>query len=1659
MTFKNIKVPTKLIKIATCAVLISSAALPYYAVDRGIQSVGAETKSLDFNENEWEHLGAGTVSYTTSATLVDFNSEGQICLYNNGDLIKKVDVDFKRYEYMLIANGGVYIYDNVNKTIIMEGERSNYAYLLDPLSDREYGFGSLITTIRTSWTLYRKAKNTAPTTKVTSFNQTPVIDRKMSVTAGGIVTDADKGDKVTLKYAIDKGAERVGHTLIADGTEQPFSLLVIDNEKISAGLHYFEVWSEDDKGNISDKELVSFYAEKTYGPPSIQVKLKNKVLVVSKKEGFNTVTFLGTVKDEDIDDELTIKYELNHGKSKTITTVTADGTDQAFEHSITVDDEYYKGLNYLYVWAEDNQGHTTEKKELYFVLDETAPNINVTNIKDGQLFPGEIIPNIEFSDEYTHYTDIIESIKLDGAEYKKGTPITTVGEHTLEIEATDKVGNMGTKKVAFKINTPPTIVKNIDDQTTQKQKEINIDLSKYFQDAENAPLSFTAFSDNENVVTATVEDSILKLKGMKQGVANIIVQANDGHSDSEVISFATKVDTRPPALSFDNSKLVLLDETAGFDLDGKVEDKDIEDVVVKGNFNNIQKDVTIATTGNKDAWQLHWSASELPLGVYDTLKVTADDGFGGTDSISYPNLIIKVKGIADEYKKALNKYADDISKHVEDVTVNEHGTLLDAYYAIADVKDDATSTNLKDAKTKVDLIAEGDLKTSYLNELTTQAWNFTSQNLSTVDKEILELAGLTNIQTDSLSDYQTKGQQYKNDTMAITLVDEFTKADLQKVIDNVNNVSKALQTKDLADWYALQESALDLVIGHYQSDLLNTIQANVLSYIEKDTTVLTIDVLDKFFAISGETKNEWEYQTYLVDVIKSLKEDLKKSHIVEMVSKVDAINNVLKSGMEEPSKQAISEYLQGVSELVNGNYKDGKESLADSLKLAYLVKYPEQHDKEDFDRLGLEIKEDNIPSYYNKLEQYVDLIGAEHFTVKDAQDIIKAVDASLEAIKSPTDDNIQSMKDSIDGVKDGDKLFHDFMDKLKDAILDIAINNPNELTNDQLKELFGDFIVDDNLNEYQGNLEQYKKDKGKALTQEDIQLVIKATNTVIKAEQEKTLAAVEQAKVIVDKLLEGNLKDALLDRLDKVVIGIITNDTSNMTQEDLEYLGTENIRPELDNDYKHALGNAKAATKSEIQAVVNTVNQLVDSLVDWSHANLSKLAKLKEDLPNGDFKHEIGDYIEVLEDFRIAMNDFEATALDKANTTIEMLPIAPYKTLLNPSQNALNKLLSAKKDLDKASKDGALTAIEEMANNTVKDEMITKWKELHLEYINNRLNEADISALEDLDIKKLNTEYEKDYLDALKQYAEDKGSALTIEDIQLVIDVVNAVNKAKEKKNNELVKEAQTLIKTMIDGELKTSFTKEMSSLYNVLNPSYPVDKDWLEYVQKNSTIVTEADLIKAALKDVNGKYIDDYREALESYTKDKGSLLTKDEIQKIIDAVNALRKALDNKNATDIQNLKEVISSLGDGELKNKYLEKLEALQVSIGYITPSNILEIQKESTVDMQIQFDSSSSNVVIMKVKATPDKVLNNATLTIFAEDKNSKQVLKTIKLGKLKAGKTVVKNYKVLLKDGRNYNVTASLIDDKNKILAKNKINAKDLKKYLFLENVSKEINK
>lgn len=116
------------------------------------------------------------------------------------------------------------------------------------------------------------------------------------------------------------------------------------------------------------------------------------------------------------------------------------------------------------------------------------------------------------------------------------------------------------------------------------------------------------------------------------------------------------------------------------------------------------------------------------------------------------------------------------------------------------------------------------------------------------------------------------------------------------------------------------------------------------------------------------------------------------------------------------------------------------------------------------------------------------------------------------------------------GGKSPEYLFEFTYDKFSSIIKD-----PGNTTTDDLIDNGIENVIPDYEKEYQDALEQYQEDKGSDLTKEDVQLVIDAINAVKKAEKNPTYENIDSALNLVNKLVNGKLKDSLNDRL-KVLV-------------------------------------------------------------------------------------------------------------------------------------------------------------------------------------------------------------------------------------------------------------------------------------------------------------------------------------------------------------------------------------------------------------------------------------------------------------------------------------------------------------------------------------------
>ena len=112
------------------------------------------------------------------------------------------------------------------------------------------------------------------------------------------------------------------------------------------------------------------------------------------------------------------------------------------------------GVWYLHLKASDYAGNFTQKVYGPYKKDSVQPEIIFENLYDSQLVEEEILPEITVTDECSG----IKNIKylLDGETWNR-EKITAKGNHTLEITAEDRAGNIRTETIEFSIYHAVTV--------------------------------------------------------------------------------------------------------------------------------------------------------------------------------------------------------------------------------------------------------------------------------------------------------------------------------------------------------------------------------------------------------------------------------------------------------------------------------------------------------------------------------------------------------------------------------------------------------------------------------------------------------------------------------------------------------------------------------------------------------------------------------------------------------------------------------------------------------------------------------------------------------------------------------------------------------------------------------------------------------------------------------------------------------------------------------------------------------------------------------------------------------------------------------------------------------------------------------------------------
>ena len=263
-------------------------------------------------------------------------------------------------------------------------------------------------------------------------------------------------------------------------------------------------------------------------------------------EGFGSkeIDISGIFSDKDADP---LQYEAL-SDDETVVTVNINGT------TLTIS-EVGNGNTDITITANDGQGGTA-----FVTFPATINNVNdapiVSNtIEDLVLDEGFLTKNIDLSNTFSDDDNdplTIEAISEDSDVITvsiAGTTLTIseIGNGSTNIVITASDGNGADISESFvitvnNVNDAPKALKEIEDLTfDQGFTSEEIDLSNNFSDEDGDVLSYSVVSDDESVVTGSVESGILKLAETGAGSTLITVTAEDGNGGSANLSFKVTI--------------------------------------------------------------------------------------------------------------------------------------------------------------------------------------------------------------------------------------------------------------------------------------------------------------------------------------------------------------------------------------------------------------------------------------------------------------------------------------------------------------------------------------------------------------------------------------------------------------------------------------------------------------------------------------------------------------------------------------------------------------------------------------------------------------------------------------------------------------------------------------------------------------------------------------------------------------------------------------------------------------------------------------------------------------------------------------------------------------------------------------------------------------
>lgn len=404
-----------------------------------------------------------------------------------------------------------------------------------------------------------------------------------------------------------------------------------------------------------------------YSSPEICVEAIETVL--SDKFGYNEIAITGNVKDNDINDNLTIYYTIEDSTGNPvighnivdIDSFLADGNIQSFnKYIISIDDKLPEGNYTIKIWCEDDKLGKSNEVIKNFKVDKTGPNVNapiINAISDTEI---EIRPNSSDSSGLMQMPYLYNKDGEDISQWTAANPYNDRGleantQYSYKYKAIDIIDNESEYSPVSKAYTLALNPENI---------EI----------ASSDGTSITFEIRNAKQGEAPEHKLELKLKGIGPDGANVVfsdwgvettrtlngvskdteyelwvtTRNGDRKENTKYLAIGTLTSNIPPNVIISDSTAEQIANSSGMiTIAGKAWDGDGDNLTVNATIDGVTKTITINNAPDiepqENNYTLIWTAEELKDEIYSNviINVRDDSIISATNNSTYTgNLIV-----------------------------------------------------------------------------------------------------------------------------------------------------------------------------------------------------------------------------------------------------------------------------------------------------------------------------------------------------------------------------------------------------------------------------------------------------------------------------------------------------------------------------------------------------------------------------------------------------------------------------------------------------------------------------------------------------------------------------------------------------------------------------------------------------------------------------------------------------------------------------------------------------------------------------------------------------------------------------------------------------------------------------------------------------------